>query len=935
MPVSLTDGSIVGDGSQIGIFPVLADQRLDKPATLLRTSANPRMDLVLLILKDAASQSAPAPTAPPGMSAAQFALVQRMLAARQRGAQASAAQGAPDPKRGPQIHLVLWRMGDESSAVWSVPLNFDKVMDLAPNALGASQQEHEDIHLHDLAWSPKGDRVAVLASVKRSPVASTSTTSWRVTTFLRTYSVQDGRLLSTVPVHSWNHTSNSSNTNADNFAQPMTATWLDVDFGVANDAVDGSSESILTKFSPLPPLPTAETFASAGGTGNLMPHQLRMMQMSGRKPPPNFQFPSHLAVQGRGSLASIPHLAKADTDLRLLEGGDTALALDPDRALPLSPETVVLVSRAATARANLILDGQINIGSLQLQHTPEAELDDPLGCPSRPLWLSPDMTRIVSVSLSSDLAISQQQLELPLPVTTRYGPLSTRRKIAAVSRASHLLRFYLGYALDSASALQQVYQKELVQKVTNEWSKNIDDLSMKFGGDMKYELINVLLTGRAGPAAEQFLLGNLTEGVLTRLEQQAHTAMYALKKLISESLKPALERCIVCLSSLVGQCRFFGKSEQGLGQALKILQASLDSTLSLAKEVDMEALVSQEFYRWCRTERERQERIKQDQDEPRLPITYDVHYVAAYIDRGFENEEIHARMSDKVAAEAIEQVLADVPKRASLRETLEAAQAFLAAPGRGSAKAKAQREKSEPSEKSIKVPLAILPTLSEAVEMLGSQLTHLLDADLERSTVEQTVPAPAAKQGLGLAREPAPALSMSSSTEIEPRANRICATSVISAETLYSAYVLRSASQDASSSNSVLVTRQNTLVANDAAVAHFTIPCTEDVSILDLGFYGESELLILAQMPSTSISVLLGFDLADLPFTSDYAEGSGNTVVVTPSRATEFEKDFKPVKLAVNTNKQTVTVIEEDGKRIMYLDISAVDIGDVAMQEED
>ncbi len=102
-------------------------------------------------------------------------------------------------------------------------------------------------------------------------------------------------------------------------------------------------------------------------------------------------------------------------------------------------------------------------------------------------------------------------MQLPLPVSTRYGPSSTRRRIAAISRSSHLLRFYLGYASRCHLSPQQVYQKEYVSKVTTEWVKHMDELTLKFGGDMKYELINVLLTGRAGPAAEQFLLGNLTE----------------------------------------------------------------------------------------------------------------------------------------------------------------------------------------------------------------------------------------------------------------------------------------------------------------------------------------------------------------------------------------------------------------------------------------
>lgn len=933
MSVSLTDGSIVGDGSQIGMFPVLADQRLDKPATLLHTSANPRMDLVLLIVKDAAVQSAPAATAPPGMSAAQFALVQRMLAARQRGAQANTAQGVPEPKRGPQIHLVLWRMGDDSSVVWSTALSFDKVMDLPPNAVGAAQQEHEDVHLHDVAWSPKGDRIAALASVSRSPVASTSTATpaSRTTTFLRTYSVQDGRLLSTIPVHSSNHTS-SRGYNED-FAEPMNLSWFESDFGIANDAIDGSGESLLTRFSPLPELPAVDTFASAGGAGNLMPHQLRMMQMSGQKPPPSFQYPSHLALQGRGPLARIPRLAKADADLRLLEGGDAALTLDPDHALPLSPETVVVVNRTRSAWSNLVLDAQLDLGSLQVPQSPQdVRQQNRSGCLSRTISLSRDMTRITSLSMAAASTLSYHQLTLPLPLSSRYGPLSIRRRIAAVSRASHLLRFYLGYALDTASALQQVYQKEFVQKVTNEWTKNIDDLGMKFGGDMKYELINVLLTGRAAPAAEQFLLGNLTEGVLTRLEQQALAATYTLKKLVSESLKPALERSIVCLSGLLGQTRFFGENDEALRQALKILQASLDSTLSLAKEVDLEALISQEFYRWCRTERERQERIKQDQDEPRLPITYDVHYVAQYIDRGFENQDMHARLGNDLSSEAIEPLLAEAPEAKSLQRALEAAKAFLAVPGVRNLKPKAPQE---PSLKNKKTPLAIVPAVTKAIEVLGGQLVQLLHANLEKAEVDQTDTFTAAGDGRTFEREPAPALSISSSADIEERTRRICTAYFVSNEFLFSAHILRSAAELRAPAKSIFVVRQNTTPDHDIPViAQFSVSGAEDLSILDLGFYGDAELLVLATLPSTSVGTLLAFKLADLPFTSDHSGPSEAVAAVTPTRATEFEQDFVPARLAVNTNKQTVAVIAEDAKRIVYLDISMVELGDVAMQED-
>lgn len=919
MPISLFDGSTVGDGSQLGMFPVLADQPLDKPSTLLRTSTNPRMDLVLLIVKDAASSTGGATAAkPPGMSAAQFALVQRMLAARQRGAQAATGQGVPEPKRGPQIHLVLCRLGDDSSIVWSVPLSFEKVMDLPPSAAGASQQEHEDVHLHDLAWSPKGDRVGILASVRRSPVTSSSTATSRTSTLLRTYSVQDGRLLSTVEVQP--QTKDSS---VDHFADSMTLQWLDIDFAISNDAVDGSSEALLTKLSPLPALPSADTFASVGGTGNLMPHQLRMMQMSGQKPPPNFQYPSHLALQGRGALAKLPHLAKPNAVIGLVEGGDESLTLDDDSALPLAPETAVLVANAASAQATFVLDGQASIGSLQLPIGSGKGPDDTSSA-SCVLSLSYDMTQLSSLIANADSAISFNQQSLPLAVSSRYGPSSIRHRISAVSRASHLLRFYLGYALDTASALQQVYQKEFVQKVTTEWTKNIDDLSSKFGGDMKYELINVLLTGRAGPAAEQFLLGNLTEGVLARLEQQSHTAMYAMKKLLSESLRPALERSIVCLTGSLGQVRFFGAEDRALREAMRILQAALDSTLSLAKEVDLEALISQEFYRWCRTERERQERIKQDQDEPRLPITYDVHFVANYIDRGFENEDITARMAESNPSEALQAVLEKTKKASSLSKALQEARTFLATPSAG--KDRNKPVKAEAEERT----LAIIPTINKAVEMLGEQLTHLLDSELSRAGTDRgTVSVRPAMGASRLIREAAPALSFSSSQDLQDSMNCISAVSHLSGESLLAAYLLQPASNNPAFATSILALRHHAHVVEST---HFTVPTNDDLIILDLGFYGDAELLVLAHLPSTSTSVLLAFNLEDLPFSNEHEE---EAIKVLPSRATEFEKGFKAGKMAVNTSKQTVAVTDEEAKRVVYLDISVVEVGDMAMQEEE
>ncbi|GAC77287.1 hypothetical protein PANT_25c00067 [Moesziomyces antarcticus T-34] len=902
MALPLHDGSLVGDGSQIGMFPVLADQHLEKQARLLRSAANPRMDLVLLILKDVAAASASvAPAPPPGMSAAQFALVQRMLAARQRGANAASAQGggAMEPKRGPQINLVLWRMGDDSTIVWSSPLSFEKLMDPSP---ASPLQEHEDLLLHDIVWSPTGDRLALLATLTRSPLASSSTAKPRTSTFLPTYSVQDGTLLSTVQLH-----------HAHASGAPMSIQWLDAEFAADGDAVDGSAEALLAKLPPLPQLPPADTFASTSATGNLMPHQLRMMQMAGKKPPPSFQYPSQLALQGRGPLSAIPALARSNADLGLLDGADGSLALNPQSALPLTPQTVVVVAQPAADNVHLVLDGQVCIGSVPLASPSDQQPQSQL------VSLSRDMSRLEVLSTSFRAALTHVQISLPLRATTRYAPSCTRRRIAAVSRASHLARFYLGYALDTASALQQLYQKEYVQKVTSEWAKNIDDISSKFGGDMKYELINVLLTGRAGPAAEQFLLGNLTEGVLTRLEQHTHAAMYALKKHVADSLRPSLERAIICIDGLRAYTRFFdrpdGKTERTLAKVLEVLQRVLAAALQLADELDQEALVSQEFYRWCRTERDRQERIKQDQDEPRLPIVYDVHYVAKYIDRGFENDAIAQTLGNNVAQDATRPVEHEL-HAPSLAEALEQAKLFLSDPHTASIE-------SESNTSGEVQTVAIVPMLTTAITMLGEQMAQLLDADLQKPLLHSNSNS-VASQASALVMEDVPATSFASIVEQQPE--RIRTASFLSTETMLAAFIVRS-----DDTSSIFVVRRDLSADAGILTAHFSIaqlPGYGGVDIVDVGFYGDTDLLVLARLEATS--VLLAFALPHLPFSAQASEMQQ----IAPTRATEFEPGFRASSIAVNTNKQTVALAAHDGTRIVYLDMATVEPYDTRMHEQ-
>ncbi|KAI3484974.1 hypothetical protein L1887_51867 [Cichorium endivia] len=103
--------------------------------------------------------------------------------------------------------------------------------------------------------------------------------------------------------------------------------------------------------------------------------------------------------------------------------------------------------------------------------------------------------------------------------------------------------------------------------------------------------------------------------------------------------------------------------------------------------------------------------------------------------------------------------------------------------------------------------------------------------------------------------------------------------------------------------SSIFVVRRDLSADAGILTAHFSIaqlPGYGGVDIVDVGFYGDTDLLVLARLEATS--VLLAFALPHLPFSAQASEMQQ----IAPTRATEFEPGFRASSIAVNTNKQTV-----------------------------
>ena len=498
MPLHFTDSSTFQVGAHVGAFPPLADQALPEPSELLHSSANPRMDLVLLVTRDASSVGSAAPAPPPGMSAAQYALVQRMMARRNPQA-ASTSNAPPEPKRAAQIKLVLWRLGEHSSPVWNVPLTLNNLLDPTsiPEGVSAAQPEAEDVRVHDLAWSPHADRFALVFSLRRvhpSPDKPDRCASW-----IKTFSLEDGRTITTTRLEP---------TATDTYSSAQRITWHPIHSAFSHPC---ATESLLSKLRPLPILPKAEDFAS-GPAQNLMPHQMRMMQMRMQKPQNTLELPSTITQAGRGPLRDFPTLSKPATELNLIDSiertkpVDDPNMLDPSKALPFDPNTILTVACPASGCVQLFLDGSVCLGSVSL------------GMPTTPVAaisasLSPELTSLDVSVLEQDAALYLNSLMLVDPVQMGRGATCTSKLTSKLSRLAHLLHIYTSYALDTAILIRQIWKRDVQEAIIAEWVKYSDELTVKFGADIKLDLLASLLTGRASPAVEQLLMATLTEGV--------------------------------------------------------------------------------------------------------------------------------------------------------------------------------------------------------------------------------------------------------------------------------------------------------------------------------------------------------------------------------------------------------------------------------------
>ncbi|WFD19082.1 hypothetical protein MCAP1_001302 [Malassezia caprae] len=522
---------------------------------LVGSACNPCMDVVAFLCCDRAPPAAA--NAPPGLTPAQLAMRQRMLAiqARRMGvANPAAATGAQQVRRGPALKLLVWRMVHAPSCVWDVPIE--------PPRTGIPRDAAEGVAVLGLCWSPDGERLAV-----RLALTHTADEHTQHAVALLVYSVYDGAVLHT------------HHTPCDAVPQHSALQWI----ALGAPAVPSQALDMLAQLPPLAPLPSP--LDDKGSWIGAAQHRARPSELR----------PSEGMAKGTGVLAQVPALAHT-----------SALSL--------------LVCADDPGRLGLWLDGTVPL------HAPE---------------LPPGMLSLAATAHDASLLLAEHGT-----LRIHHMPLGWDDALVHLARLSTAARASLAHGMDAAFLATQAYQR-LVRPRCDEWRAHWDDTAARHGVDLVHEWMALVLGGRASPACEHLLV-HLTEGTTLAMETDTKRSLKSLRRLAATGVRPACERLLVLLTELLGCARspalYPGMDEACVCSLQRQVQTCHAIALAIEEHAERELVALDEFYKWFRMEQDRQERLKLEEEPPRVVTYHDTLTVLEYLQRGFHAPALDAML---------------------------------------------------------------------------------------------------------------------------------------------------------------------------------------------------------------------------------------------------------------------------------------------------
>ncbi|WFD31011.1 hypothetical protein MSPP1_002040 [Malassezia sp. CBS 17886] len=612
-------------------------QRVEVPreACLLASACNPCMDLVALLCRD--SVSPVAAVGPPGLTPAQLAMRQRMLAfqARRMGVANPAAPGpgAAAVRRGAAMKLVLMRHGQSMTQVWEVPVAPPEDVFPAPPPQGTT---HELASVPQICWSPDGARIALRLCLSRETVGAASDAGGaRHVACLHVYSVYNGDLVHarTAPTH----------VAAAEAACSMQWVRMDV------DPLPLQSLSMLQRLAPLPPLDDALRHAApAAGPG------LSARGAGGRHT--QDACPSRAIREGRGALAGIPALWQLPEEMHWLADSRSSRPRasdvhEGDSATHARHPYTLLFILDPRAELHVFLDGTIHLGTVPVGAAVGGRCPDSsalvAGDAAHATVLLADGAR--AAGSSAPAASAQALASVTLPLASVTLPLASSRLYAVqtLAEVGTALQFQLAHASDAAHFAAQQWV-DVVRPRACEWHEHIDRVARQYGVDVGMELMTLCVAGRISPATEQLLLHSLTEGTTIAMEKDAKTGLKWIRRLAGTVLVPAAERILILLTELQG-CAQWGDrfhallppaSTAALDALVRDVQVCHAVGLALQEQAERELLALDELFKWWRMEQDRQERRKVEQEPVVAVPCHDTLTVLEQLQRGFIAPEL-------------------------------------------------------------------------------------------------------------------------------------------------------------------------------------------------------------------------------------------------------------------------------------------------------
>ncbi|ORY33369.1 anaphase-promoting complex, cyclosome, subunit 4-domain-containing protein [Naematelia encephala] len=246
--------------------------------------------------------------------------------------------------------------------------------------------------------------------------------------------------------------------------------------------------------------------------------------------------------------------------------------------------------------------------------------------------------------VSSPGSSTQQRLltgTFPLPALTP--------QYLSLALASERLSGYLDIVLRGLEAAEHAFREG--EKQTMIWREDLEACAEQQGmtrDQVHADLFRLLMTGRSDVAVSEWLGKNLTARTIAKWEQALDTAYATIRKVISESISPALERIVLLLEEMQGwvEAASLALDKAAIETALSLCAGFATALETMRQDASHEAYCAAEFMKWLKYEMTRTTAADQSSDAAPTSM-HDLKYTWAFIQTAFVASPFQIRFPNK------------------------------------------------------------------------------------------------------------------------------------------------------------------------------------------------------------------------------------------------------------------------------------------------